>query len=477
MNKIFYILLITVLFNSSCGKNFLDEKPLDFLSSENAFVTYNDFNASVYNLYDLVRKEFYNGGERRPFGYMYGTDLVYDGQPSIERHTNMIAAYAPTGGLDIPLFHWTALYKIVSEANTIISRIPGSSMSDEQKKLTEARGRFFRALAYRTLAYLYGGVPLALEEIKKPRTDYTRASREAVYDQVIKDLRYAADNLPAITAIQDGEINNLAALHLLSEVYIANGQYQPAIDAATKVIGNNSVSLMKNRFGSKANVQPGDVYYDLFQQGNQNRKSGNTEGLWVIQFETDVLGGAQLSSAIAGSYMLERNFAPQFLNLRIAGAGAVSPILYPRSDLSGGRGIGWAITNTYFSDSIWQDDFNNDIRNANHNFVREFNATNPASPLFGQTISTKTPPSGIKVPNRYLYAFQSKITTPGDHPANLYQNQSQLLLKATAGGTYSDQYLFRLAETYLLRAEAYLGAGQPDLAANDINTIRTRANA
>jgi hypothetical protein len=35
----------------------------------------------------------------------------------------------------------------------------------------------------------------------------------------------------------------------------------------------------------------------------------------------------------------------------------------------------------------------------------------------------------------------------------------------------------RLAETYLLRAEAYLGAQELGLAAADINTVRERANA
>jgi len=478
MRKIFNLtILIAIGSFCSCSKDFLNEKPLDFLSSENAFVTYSDFNASIYNLYDLSRSEFYNSGERRPFDYMYGTDLVYDGQPSIERHTNMAAAYAPSGNLEIPQFHWNALYKIVSEANTVISRVPGSTMTDDEKKLTEARARFFRGLAYRTLAYLYGGVPLTLEEVTVPKTDYSRATKAAVLAQVIEDLKFSAANLPDIAAVQDGEISNLAALHLLSEVYLAAGQFQDAVDAATQVISNPAVHLMRNRFGAKANSNPGDVYFDLFQQGNQNRKSGNMEGLWVIQFETDVLGGGSLSSGTSGSYQLERNFAPQFNNLRVTGGGAVSPILYPVSDLSGGRGIGWAITDTYFSDSIWQSDFNNDIRNANHNFVRDFKATNPASPLFGQTISTKNPPPGVKVPNRYLYAFQSKITTPGDHPTALFADLSKLLLKSTAGGTYADQYMFRLAETYLLRAEGYLGLGRLADAANDINEVRGRANA
>lgn len=38
-------------------------------------------------------------------------------------------------------------------------------------------------------------------------------------------------------------------------------------------------------------------------------------------------------------------------------------------------------------------------------------------------------------------------------------------------------YQIRLAETYLLRAEAYLGAGNKNMAAGDINVVRRRANA
>ena len=44
-------------------------------------------------------------------------------------------------------------------------------------------------------------------------------------------------------------------------------------------------------------------------------------------------------------------------------------------------------------------------------------------------------------------------------------------------GFVPDFYIMRLSETYLLRAEAYLGKGQKDKAADDINVIRTRAEA
>lgn len=478
MKKINFILLyLFTILSFSCKRDFLDETPLDFLTTKNAYITSKDFDAAVYNLYKLTRSEFFNSGERRPFDYVFGCDIVFDGQPSVDKHTPMVTAYAPVGGVGIPLDHWTSLYKIVAESNTIIDRAPSSSMSDTDKILTEARAKFFRGLAYRTLAYLYGGVPLNLQEVISPKTDYVRASKAEVLNQVISDLKFASVNLPAITAVQDGQISNLTAYHLLSEVYLAAGQFQNAVEAATTVISNTNVTLMKTRFGAKASDATKNVYWDLFQRGNQNRKNGtNKEGLWVIQFETDVPGGGAVSTGIAGSYQAERHFGPA-VNIFRTPSSNIQPFLYPLSDYSGGRGIGWAVSTKYFSDVIWQSDFDNDLRNAPFNFVREFKVTNPSHPLFGQMLSTRTPPPGVIVPQRGFYAFQSKMTTPGDHPEGMFQDRAKLLLKTSAGGTYTDQYMFRLAETYLLRAEAYLGLAQPDKAAEDINVVRRRANA
>ncbi|WP_293743011.1 RagB/SusD family nutrient uptake outer membrane protein [uncultured Pedobacter sp.] len=478
MKKIIFTIIAAALIMTffSCKKSFLDEEPLDFLSTTNAYNNIKDFDAAVNNLYSRVRSEFYNSGEQRPFDYVFGCDLVFDGQPSTTRHTNMIAAYSPLS-TEIPLIHWTSLYKIIAESNTIIDRIPASALSPADKTLMEAKAKFFRGMAFRTLVYLYGGVPLNTTEVVSPKTDYIRAPKTAVLEQAISDLKFASSNLPAINVVQDGEINNLAAYHLLSEVYLAAGQFQNAVDAASTVISNPNVGLMTTRFGVKASDATKNVYWDLFQRGNQNRKNGtNRESLWVVQFETDVPGGGAVSTGIGGSYQMERHFAPQFLTFRLAGS-SIQPFLYPISDYSGGRGIGWAIPTKYFSDVIWQSDFNNDLRNAPFNFVREFKVTNPAHPRFGQTISTINPPAGITVPRRDFYAFQSKVTTPGDHPDGMFQDKSQLLLKASAGGTYADQYMFRLAETYLLRAEAYLGLNQLDKAAADINVVRARSNA
>src|SRR4051794_6659960 len=158
--KIYKLLLLVLLFTGglSCKKNFLTEQPLDFLSTSNAFKTEADFNASVNNLYGLVRHHYYTINDFQPFYFLYRTDAFFD----ITVTTPNMAADLATRGFTN--FAWGAHYKIVSEANTIISRLPNSSLTDAQKTLFEARARFFRAFAYRALAYLYGGAPLTLEE-------------------------------------------------------------------------------------------------------------------------------------------------------------------------------------------------------------------------------------------------------------------------------------------------------------------------
>ncbi len=478
IKNIKYLFILTLgLF--ACTDTFLDEIPLDALSAKIAFVTTEDFDASLYNLYRRVRREFYDINENRPFDYLYGTDLVFDGEPqqSSNRHSPMRTAYQPTGNISEE--HWAQLYKIVSEANTIIDRLPASELTEEEQTSYRASALFFRGLSYRTLAYLYGGVPIYINETTSPKTDFTRASRSEVIGQAISDLEVAATNLPEITEVQDGEIHNLAAYHLLSELYIANGEFQKAVDAASIVIDHPATGLMQSRFGSRSDEADKDVYWDLFRLGNQNRASGNTEGIFVIQFQTDLPGGGVTSSS-TGGYRLERHHAPFFRDLEVNDE---NPFAWPVGDLTGGRGIGWMISTNYFSNTIWENalgdlDFD-DMRNANHNFAREFVANNPSSSLFGDTISTEDPALADLVPSRVFYAYQTKCTTPMNHPEGMYSGNETipLELKSTAGSTFTDQYMFRLAETYLLRAEAYLGLNNTANAAADINVVRSRANA
>lgn len=91
-------IILSILLGSvlvSCNESaFLRETPEDFMSTSNAFQTESDFEMSINNLYNLTRYEFYGYDESKPFDYIYGTDIVFDGVPGPTlRHSNMLAAY------------------------------------------------------------------------------------------------------------------------------------------------------------------------------------------------------------------------------------------------------------------------------------------------------------------------------------------------------------------------------------------------
>lgn len=481
---VFFSCITFLLISFSC-KDSLEEKPLDFYSPENSYVSYDDYQRGLTDLYAKVREICYGAAEYKP--YLTATDIAQDGRYEVTSrfggHTNYLV---PTNS-DV-LLHWRSWYKIVSNANTIISKVSESELADDEKILITAEAKFFRAFAYRFLVYLWGGVPLMTEEITEPKTDFVRASKTEVLEQIISDATEAATNLPPINEVMDGKVSNLVAQQLLAETYIALEKYDEAIVAASVVIDDPNTDLMQTRFGSMASqdpqdrflnfIQPGDVYWDLFRVGNQNRSSGNREALWVIQYELDIPGGI-LSSSGGNEHFhtLERTAGPaSWLTLKDPD-GEEGVISIPMSDYNtGGAGVSLMMNTDFFLYDLWESDWDNDIRNAPHNIVRDLIYTNPASGWYGKSAVENPGETLTKQPWRW-YPYPSKITTPDQHPDGLYEDKNLGTLKSAAEALYRDRYMMRLAETYLLRAEAYFEKGSNKNAADDINAVRLRAKA
>ena len=501
MKKIFLFAVLSALMLTGCNEDkFLEEKALDFNSASNSYNTKADFDASITELYFLTREEFYTTYDRTT-DLSKVADMWITADPL---QSNVTADFSPSGAL--AKFYWDENYKLIAQANTVISRLPAATaLTDDQKKEFEAKARFFRALGYRTLVLLYGDVPLQIEEVTTPKTDYARESKDKVWAQVVEDLEYAVANLPEINAVKDGEISKPAANMLLSEVYLAINNNEKAAAAASAVISNPNLALMTQRFGSQAK-EDGDVFYDLFRPNNQNRASGNTEGVWVIQFETNVDGGGNNTSHFfwnPGSFWGERFFAPQVDKFQIIAPNGTNIQLFnwPIGDMTGGRGIGTHYAVNHLYREIWEDDFN-DMRNSEFNWPRRFKIHRPeamkdfpelAAALSDGYFDLENPrlPAGYSMttgfgggvnatdqrPNRFMCGYSTKMTTPFHHPDAQYQNKATYQLAGTGGKTYTDQYFFRLAEAYLLRAEANVKLGKNAEAAADINVLRERAQA
>ena len=501
MKKYLILSMFAAFLLTGCNEDkFLEEKPLDFNSASNSYETAADYDAAITELYFLTREEFYTTYDRTTDLSKFA-DMWITADPL---KSNVVADLSPSGAM--AKFYWDENYKLIAQANTVISRLPNSSkLTDDEKKVYEAKARFFRALAYRTLVLLYGDVPLQLEEVSTPKTDFVRESKDKVKAQVVEDLEFAAANLPEINTVKDGEISKPAANMLLAEMYLATGDNDKAINAASAVINNPNLALMKNRFGSQAK-EDGDVFYDLFRPNNQNRASGNTEGIWVIQFETNIEGGGNNTSHffwVPGSFWGERFFAPQvdkFLIIRPDGT-KLQLFNWPISDMTGGRGIGTHYATNHLYNEIWADDFD-DMRNSEYNWPRRFKIhrtnvldDNPelkaAMPDGYFDLENTVLPDGwsmetgfaggvaatTQLPNRFMCGYSTKMTTPFHHPDAQYENKKTYKLAGTGGKTYTDQYFFRLAEAYLLRAEAYVNKGDKNKAADDINELHKRANA
>lgn len=445
------IAIISSLLYSSCStKDVLKEVPQGFLSPENTFINREGFESAIANLYRLGRGlrtvELLTGEGDKKITAMYGsgTDLgwYWDKKLNYGDYA-LINATDPLAGET-----WNLLYSMIKDCNIILTRLEASSLADNDKQTIGAETRFFRAYAYRFLVHLYGDVPKITAEITAPKFDFVRAPKAEILALMIEDLEVAITYLPAANAGK-GRVTKAAADHLLAETYISTAAYDKAIVSASNVINDAQYKLMTARFGTLSN-RPGDVFWDLFRLGNQSRASGNTESILVWQMEYGVPGGEAI-------YSFEREWAP---NIDVLVDSDNKKAILPADSL--GRGVGFFTPSPYLETEIWQSDFQNDIRNSRYNMQREFYNNNPASREFGQVIKPK--PDQI---NRSYHVWVKKASSPYGHPQGYDVN----------GRLYTDIYAMRLSETYLLRAEAYLGKGDKVNAASDINMVRTRAKA
>jgi len=479
LNKKYSVLIVIMLAFSSCSKDVLDETPLDFLSPKNAYESVAGIRQGITGLHWNARDTWYNGDNQDPLAIMLGslgTDVAFHGEnPGGNRKLVNYQAEMTSTDEQFTYF-WNRSYRMIQQANVLIEAINSSDdaiwTSDGQKEAFLAEALFFRGWTYRFLVPLYGDVPLVTEAITTVKTDFVRTPKEEVYLQMEKDLIFAAENLPDPGSEEGpGRITQGAVYTILSEVYLSQDKFQLAVDAASKVIDDLDYALMTERFGSTIEAfGTGDVILDLFAYGNQNLKE-NKEALWVIQMEPLVNGGSRFPGerAWGPAYFRMGNTPDGFPAFR----GELVNGSYTGYSDTLGRPVSWIKPTNYAAYDIWKSDWDNDIRNAEHHIKRNFYYDNPASAYDKKKIDFSLYPAGSRDALRdtcqYIYPYFMKHADPLNH----FTEPG----RSGGGFNHKDFYAIRLAETYLLRAEAYVGLGNSSLAAEDINAIRNRANA
>jgi hypothetical protein len=140
---------------------------------------------------------------------------------------------------------WNDPYTGLYPVNAILNEVAASgSLPASFKKQIVAEMKVVRALYFFNLVNLFGGVPLVVSTDYKVTNVLPRSSTDSVYDQILKDLTEAQQDLPASYPSAGRVRPNLyTAMAFLAKVHLYRGEWQAAYDAANTVINSNVYSL------------------------------------------------------------------------------------------------------------------------------------------------------------------------------------------------------------------------------------------
>lgn len=268
---------------NGCSKEFLNRPPEDAIVDVNFYKTTDQLLAGTAPLYNVVwfaynDKSSHGIGDARGGILMSGSYQL----PNIRMQTTDVTPEVYSS--------WTSFFNVVAQSNMVInnlSKYTAASVPEAAKQAGIAEGRFMRAVAYSYLVQNWGPVPVIVDNnVLLTDTTITRNTVESIWEFIIRDLRFASENLPASPA-QKGRITKWSAKGMLAKMFltragISGTRVQADMDSAAKyaldVIQNSGAKLMTN-------------YEDLFLMKNNN----NTESLFALQWKYDGDWGTQNS--------------------------------------------------------------------------------------------------------------------------------------------------------------------------------------
>lgn len=437
-----------------------------------------------------------------------------------------------TGGI------WSWGYGTIARANLVLSQGPstpvGGTMTEAVKQSRLAEARFLRALAYFIMVQHFGGLTVLPETSTGISTEAVRETEDSVYKLIISDVTEAVSKLP-VTQPEYGRITKGAAQHLLAKVYLtrayrewnaANKQadFTKALENANAVI-SGPYSLVPDFARLWCGTMRAGVPADIHGRGFcdlTNFVEKNSEVILSTNYSYDPAQRGNFNYAHveylqrydgdagwAAGIDRDKDRGRPFRRLR--------PLPYTiklfQETMYAGQtpGPNADIVDTRFNASfqtVWH-------ANKNGANPKEPVATCPkctsGAPMAGIMLKDPNgvnigPAAGSDTAIVYLMypvtddyrrskpyriavpcskavtedCGKASITDPlgifGDmHYPSLKKFQDNLRKDVAAPESGKDYPAFRLAETHLIAAEAAVGLGQPQVAADNINKLRRRA--
>jgi hypothetical protein len=470
---IIYATLLSTFFISSC-EDYLEEELTTGVSASSFYTTPAGFESAVNATYSETK--YFYGPERGWSMTTFGTDVHTNGADGGHKVLNWY-----DGGLnpaqEFVRDTWRGFYRGINQANAVIHRseyIEG--LSEELKNARLAEVRFLRALYYFNLVRFYGDVHLSLEETEGVETEANRTPAGEIYSQaIIPDLQFAVDNLPS-TQDDYGRATKPAAEFLLAKAFMTRA-YQPygegSADAQkaetlmTNVISNYDFELLEDvaDLWDIDNERNSEVIFAI-----QNNKSqvdegvdgqGNRAHLYFLM-EYDVQPGMTRDTENGRPW---KRFRPTPFHLSLWN-----------------RDIDSRYDKTY--KHVWYSNNEGNIpkwtqEEAGQGFITADKIGQPKFNVGDTAIFIPGPGKDAEWTAERLGKAPYLVITDDKYDQRLFPTLNKWIDPTRPNRQHTqgqrDVPLMRLADAYLIRAEARIMQGNFEGAADDINVIRRRA--
>lgn len=466
MKKIIYIFIfICAAGLSACG-DFLTEDNKSNPTAEEFYKTSSGYESLVNACYATLR-DVYNDANVEM--YVAGTDLFKIGRAGlISQGLGNYQNLTPADNT-VKTFY-TTVYQSIKKCNDGIYY--GAKYNQNKARIAEIR--FLRAFYYFHLVQQFGDVSLVTEHLTTPQTSYPRTPAADIYSFIINEMKLALTDLPA-TAV--GRVNQRVVKHYLALVHLTRGHetfgtvadYQAAVDSATSAINGQALNV------------PFDGKTGVFYPGNEK----NAEILFSVQYSATSLESvskANPQASFFGSYLGGADGAVNdgmpYMNTRLKPTMRLYNLL--AADANDVRFAGTFMQELYGVSKSGKCSY--------YSYFKKFDTRTSLEVLMyyprpGATQADIDAWKAIKPAQRDSTVIKwpgtdnwAKNDLDKDFPCIKKFSDPDAPFNTSA--SRRDIFLARLAETYLIRAEAYIMLGNKQTEArNDINVVRARAGA
>ena len=415
-----------------------------------------------------------------------GTDEYQKGVDGNSDINLYASSYTPS--LGVVNNNWRNAYTFINTANAVIDNAPKTNLSDGSKNQLVAEAKFLRGSFYFILVQFFGDVTLLDHFQSQATTSAARAPISQVYDFIIQDLKDAIAGLPAgpkSAGVLPGKANAAVARHVLAKVYLARAGSNAKKPSDYQDAYNTAMDIINNRASLQLTLLPD--FAKVFAEGNED----NNEVLWTVQHTANIAYNGPNNSGVS-------NFsADNVLNHMWVGQYEKRPGMV--RDVFYGRPYIRCIPTRWLVDTAFKERVHDSRYKKTFQTVWYANNPNPAGyPVWSNPLPPGAP-SGA-VPGQPKFKFgDTAIFMPGYDVSDAAIKASSYLLipprkyDNTLSPTMTKFFdtkradlnapsirpviVYRLAETYLIAAEAAYSLGKLPEAVQLINTVRERAAA